>query len=111
MTAETYWTCADLPRARRTDPDTAHLAAAGVAASGAAARQRDACLRVVRAAPGLTAAEVAERAGMERHAPSRRLPELRELGLVRNGEDRVCHVTRRLSMTWWPCCCTGGGTK
>jgi CRP-like cAMP-binding protein len=99
---KTYWT-ADLPaRARRTDPDTSHDAAEDVEREGHASRQREACLRVVRDTPGLTAAEIAQAAGLERHAPSRRLPELRDMGLVRNLDDRTCTVTRRLSMTWWP---------
>lgn len=51
---------------------------------------------------GLTAAEIAERTGLERHAPSRRLPELRQAGAVRNGEIRVCTVRGRRSLTWFP---------
>jgi hypothetical protein len=39
---------------------------------------------------------------MERYVPSRRLPELRGAGLVKNGRSRVCAVTGRLSVTWFP---------
>ena len=50
-----------------------------------------------------TAAEIAEAAGLERHVPSRRLPELRQAGQVKNGEERVCAITGNPSMTWFPC--------
>lgn len=40
--------------------------------------------------------------GLERHVTSRRPPELRDAGLVENREVRVCLVTRRNSMTWYP---------
>ena len=89
-------------RARNTDPETSHLAAKDAEASGSAGNQRAACLRAVRSEPGLTAAEIASRAGFERHVPSRRLPELREDGTVRNGEERVCRVQGTLCLTWYP---------
>ena len=54
------------------------------------------------AAKGRTAAEIAETARLERHVPSRRLPELRSAGLVRNGEARICRVTGNRSITWYP---------
>ena len=40
--------------------------------------------------------------GLERHVPSRRLPELRDQGMIVNGESRICDATGRLSMTWHP---------
>lgn len=89
-------------RARCTDPVTSHEAAAAVEAIGGAASQRDRCLQVVRATPGRTAAEIARAADMERHVPSRRLPELRDAGLVRNDGARICDVTGTRSMLWWP---------
>lgn len=88
-------------RARLSDPSPSHEAAHDVEASGRAANQRALCFSVVRESPGLTAAEIAERADLERHVPSRRLPELREAGLVVNGEIRVCRVGNRNSMTWF----------
>ena len=51
--------------------------------------------------PGQTAAEIAAATGLERHVPSRRLPELREARCVTNGEVRPCRVAGRNSMTWY----------
>lgn len=87
--------------ARTTDPPTSHLAAHKAESSGRAGGQRRVCLGHVLMFPGLTAAEIAVKAGMERHVPSRRLPELRRAGLVHNGTERVCEATGRMSMTWW----------
>jgi hypothetical protein len=78
------------------------LAAEEVEASGSAQAQRDLCLAEVKNHPGQTAAEIGVATCLERHAPSRRLPELRDDNLVTNGRSRICAVTRRLSMTWFP---------
>ena len=88
--------------ARSTDPATSHEAALEAERSGRAGNQRTACLTQVQARPGLTAAEIAAATGLERHVPSRRLPELRESGLVENRETRLCRVTGRNSLTWHP---------
>jgi len=89
-------------RARATDPATSHEAALEVEFLGTADTQRRICLAAVLAVPGETAAELAFRHGLERHVPSRRLPELRDAGFIRNGEARICRVMKRASMTWWP---------
>lgn len=89
-------------RARSEDPSTSHAAAAAVEFSGRAGSQRRLCLRCVAEHPGLTAAEIADLARLERHIPSRRLPELREAGMVVNGETRRCRIVGNPSMTWWP---------
>lgn len=86
----------------RSDPMTSHQAAREAEKSGRAASQRAICPASVNALPGQTAAEIAAQTGLERHAPSRRLPELRDRGLVANGGPRVCAVTRRSSMIWLP---------
>lgn len=88
--------------ARHTDPETSHLAAELMDATGTAANNRAKCLAILRWRPGATAAEIATFTGLERHEPSRRLPELRKAGLVRNGEARICVATGNRSLTWWP---------
>ncbi len=86
---------------RVTDPDTSQAAAVKVEATGGADRQRLTCLWEVRRLSGQTAAEIAQATGLERHVPSRRLPELRQAGEVKNGWSRECHETGNLSMTWY----------
>lgn len=91
-----------MARARNTDPFTSHDAARDAEASGRASAHRSLCLDEVLKNPGKTAAEIAVAVGLERHAPSRRLPELRDAGLIKNGHARVCSVTGRMSITWLP---------
>lgn len=87
-------------RARRWDPWTSHAAARRVESTGAASSQRARVLAYVREHPGETAAEIAHGLGMERHVPSRRLPELRRMRMVTSGEARVCRVCGTNQMTW-----------
>lgn len=89
-------------RARRYDPETSHVAAARVERRGSAEAQRALCLSAVLDHPGRTAAEIARITGLERHAPSRRLPELRDAEYIQVGPSRVCEVTGNPSMTWYP---------
>ncbi|MEK7269861.1 MAG: hypothetical protein AAB215_02835 [Planctomycetota bacterium] len=63
---------------------------------------RDVCLEQVLERPGCTAAEIGAAAGMNLMSVSRRLPELRRFGLVRNGRSRICSIAKRLSLTWFP---------
>jgi hypothetical protein len=84
---------------RSCDPPTSALAGRHMRASGLASRQRDMCLAVVKADPGLTAREIEARIGIKAH---KRLPELRADGLVRNGPTRTCTVSDRQAMTWLP---------
>lgn len=88
--------------ARTTDPVTSHLAAEQVTASGVAKAQRELCLAAVKELPGSTSAELAAAIDCERHIPARRLPELRDKGLVKNGAIRVCRITGSQCLTWWP---------
>jgi len=91
-----------MAHSRKTDPATSHAAASEAESSGRASAQRNACLDEVLKNSGQTAAEIASATGMERHAPSRRLPELRSTGQVKNGEARICKITGRLSLSWLP---------
>ena len=88
-------------RARTSDPDTSHSAAFEMEATGKADTQRRACLEEVATNPGQTAAEIAVACDLERHVPSRRLPELRDAGMIQNREKRDCRVMKRASMTWY----------
>jgi len=91
-----------LARSRKLDPETSAEAAERVERNGTAAGQRQNVLAAVNTHPGMTSAEIAELLGMERHAPARRLPELRDAGLLRMGEKRKCTVAGTMAMTWEP---------
>ncbi len=85
---------------RSADPQTSFLAADLMRDTGAASAHRDKCLAWIRKHPGDTAAECAFGVGLERHEPSRRLPELRQAGLVVNGASRKCRIMGKASLTW-----------
>ena len=89
-----------ITNARSTDPITSHLAGQEAEQSGRSTTHREICYVSVCIHPGHTAAEIAKRTRLERHEASRRLPELREKGLIVNGEQRICEVTKHSSMTW-----------
>lgn len=88
------------PRARATDPVTSKEAADR--AEAFAESQSERVLRAVVEKPGLTACEIAERCGLDRHAVSRRLPELRRDGKIESGKERLCTVKHTRQMTWMP---------
>lgn len=91
-----------MAHARSQDPVTSHEAAHAMEVSGIAAAHRHRCLTAVETTPGLTAAEISEAVGLERHEPSRRLPELRDQGLIVNGALRICRARGRRILTWYP---------
>ena len=87
--------------ARTTDPDSSHLAADKLEASGAAQRQRDDALALVKRWPGMSANELARLsqakcASCARNMLSRRLAELRTEGLVE------CMRSRGRELRWYP---------
>ena len=93
----------DTARARLTDPDTSHEAAAQVEQSGRAGSDRAKMLEAVTRFPGHTAVELVGLVmcqGVTRHNASRRLAELRKAGLVKNGPARVCSVAGTKMLIW-----------
>ena len=87
------------PNHRSNDPPTSAMAGRDMESSGLARMQRGRCLRAVIETPGLTAREIEDRTEVKAH---KRLPELRQSGLVVNGPDRVCRISGRRAMTWLP---------
>ena len=89
-------------RARRSDPGTSHDAARLIEGSGKAAVNRRILLERIRSLGGeWTAAELARFCDMDRHEASRRLPELREGGFIKNGSSpKRCTLQNTMGMTW-----------
>ncbi len=94
------------PASRTSDPATSAEAEAHHTASGRREYHAQQFLDLVREFPGSTAVELARLshlpADTQRHEASRRLPELRDRGLVRDGVARICNEAGTRQMTWWP---------
>lgn len=89
---------ADPPR-YRAGQTTSKLAADELIASGKMREQQAWVLGVVRSHPNHSALELDRLAGTDR-VFGRRLSELRRRGMVRNGDVKVCAVTKRKALTW-----------
>lgn len=92
----------ETPAARRTDPSTSHEAAQAITKEGTRAAQQALAIAAVRAFPGRTSFELAMKTDQCRFQLARRLPECVTAGAVRKGEPKVCSVTGRSALTWWP---------
>lgn len=93
--------------ARRTDPLTSHLAGHAAEFGEAGQRQRERVAAGLARWPGCTSAELARRltgAGLpcDRYTVARRLPELARAGKAERRDSRICDVTGRPALTWWP---------
>ncbi len=84
--------------ARASDPESSHLAGAGIEQSGIAGAQRSIVLAAVMLRQGLTSKELASQSGLDRYMVARRLPELKR---VKKGDMRICSISKRLCVTWW----------
>lgn len=82
------------PRARTTDPDTSHMAAAQ---ADELANKHHLLIFAVMHTPG-TIYDIAERTGLDHNAVARRMPELERMGLVytdgkkKGASGRMCRV-------------------
>lgn len=92
----------ETPAARRTDPESSHLAAEHVTRSGKRGLQQAQATAAVRSFPGCTSFELALKTDIDRYTLARRLPECVTAGTVRKGEQRTCSITGRQALTWWP---------
>lgn len=90
------------PATRRTDPTTSHDAEIRATRSGLRAGHQRAVLDAVRKYPNCTSRELAQRAGLDRYAVARRLPELVTAGYVDRGSKRACSVACTPAVTWHP---------
>lgn len=89
-------------RARRTDPETSHIAAQQIEERGTAHIQRQIIAEVVAAHPGLTAGEIPKYCDLDYFQVNKRLGEIERLGLIVRGEKRECTVRTSQQQTWWP---------
>jgi hypothetical protein len=92
-----------MAHSRAYDPSTSHAAADSVEKNGTAQSNRDLCLAyVLRHPEGVTCGEIGKATGLVYPEPWRRLPELRDAGLVKDGPKRSCRVKGSKMQTWLP---------
>ena len=89
------------PASRTTDPMTSHEAEAVVTETGSRSTQCDNIYAVIADTPGLVAGEIAEVTSYGMHITSRRLADLKNRGLARQGQPRVWAGSGRKQVTWW----------
>ena len=87
-------------RARRSDPETSHVAAERIERSGRLRQQQAQVLDALTRWPGSTAVELSKASGIDRYVVSRRLPELVPKW-VRRGKPRACTVAGTAQTTWY----------
>ena len=92
----------ETPIARNTDPESSHLAAREITASGKREDQQHQTIAAVQRYPGLTMQELAARTNLCRFMLGRRISECETAGKVRRGQKRKCTVTGRQAEPWWP---------
>lgn len=90
------------PRARNTDPDTSHQAAAMMRDTGTAKKHGQIVYEQIIAGPGRTAGELAAFCPFDSAEVTRRIADLRESGLVESRDSRKCSVKGRKMQTHWP---------
>jgi hypothetical protein len=92
----------DRPLSHPNDPLTSFAAGERFEKSGRLRGQMLLVLLALRKWPGKTSAELAELAGLDRHAVARRLPNLAERNLAERGPERMCSICRCPCVTWRP---------
>lgn len=91
----------ETPAARSSDPISSHRAANELTASGRRGQQIAQAIAAVRAFPGKTSQELADKTGICRFVLARRLPEAVTAGAIMKGIQRPCSVTGKLALTWY----------
>lgn len=87
------------------DPATSHAAAERHERSGLAETNRKIVLALVRDYPGSTSVELhaaqGDRSHLDRHEVSRRLADLKNAGIVQQGDAKECSIKRTAMVSWW----------
>lgn len=91
------------PAYRKSDPVTSRLAAELVTRSGKRKFQQELVLSIVREHPGLTSMELSKVSSKDRSMIARRLPDLRDAGLVwMSTKPQLCSINKTLAYVWFP---------
>jgi len=90
------------PVSRRGGPPTSAEAETAINADGSRETHLWTVLAIVRDTPGLTTGEVGEVSGLGQMETRKRLSDLKNLTLARQGSSRIWPPSGRQQSTWWP---------
>ena len=90
------------PASRSSDPNTSREAEKSINKSGSRSTQCNQILVVVKGNPGAVSGEIADITGMGMHITSRRLADLKNKGIIFQGQPRTYEGSGRKQVSWWP---------
>jgi len=90
------------PASRAGNPATSYEAETSIDRDGSRRSQCQNILDSVLETEGRVAGEIAHTTGYGMHITSRRLADLKNLGLIRQGLPRTWEGSGRRQVTWWP---------
>lgn len=88
--------------ARSSDPNSSHVAAADLIATGKLLDQQTRAAVAVQRHPGQSSLHLAGLTGLDRHMLGRRLPGLARQGRIWRGPSAPCATTGKPACIWWP---------
>jgi len=91
-----------IPVSRPSNPDTSHEAEESINKTGSRTTQCSEIFSVLKSNPGKLSGEIADITGLGMHVTSRRLADLKNKGLIFQGQHRVYSHTGRKQVSWWP---------
>ena len=90
------------PASHRNDPETSHEAEDAITQTGKRQTHATKVLGIVTVHPGLTTGAIGEISGLGQMETRKRLSDLKNRGLARQGQPRIWHGSGRQNVTWWP---------
>ena len=90
------------PVSRKTDPSSSRSAEAEINRTGSRRAQQEKIFEHVRRWPGHTSLEMSRYLNLDRYQIARRLSDLKNAGLVYQGDVKKCDIGGRDAVTWFP---------
>ena len=90
------------PVSRKSNPDTSREAESWINHNGSRQTHVQAVFDIVREMPGLTTGEIGEMSTFGQMETRKRLSDLKNTNMIRQGKPRVWTPSGRNQSTWWP---------
>ena len=90
------------PVSRRDNPVTSFEAEVAINADGSRQTHIKTVVSIIRNTPGLTTGEIGEASGFGQMETRKRLSDIKNSGVARQGTPRIWPQSGRWQSTWWP---------